>query len=189
MDRKQLLTAVWRANKPAAVLTGALLLVNIAGYLLLSQLYLPRLEELERTYIRRQEVVRHSGQQAGGARTPGAVYRQGQIDLAAFREAIPPREEFTAWLGELFALAGKAGLSIDRVQYDPKEVAEKGLLRYTLNFSVAGSYAEIKRFIFSLEQSPRIVVIEEVSLSRGEQNQGEVGLRIRLATYFQAVVS
>ncbi|WP_027715751.1 type 4a pilus biogenesis protein PilO [Desulfuromonas sp. TF] len=190
MARESILLTAWRLNRRIPILIVGLILLNIAAYVVMSNVVAPRLDALERRYIERQSQVREvrlTGQTGAAAGSPREIYRRGVEDLGQFRTAIPPRTEFTALIGEIFSLAGKAGLSIDRIGYDPKEVAGQGLLRYTLDFSVSGDYGQIKRFVYSLEQSDRLIAIEELSLSGGEgkSKEGDVNLRVRLTTYFK----
>jgi type IV pilus assembly protein PilO len=188
MARESIILTAWRLNRNVPILIGGLVILNILAYAMTTYLVAPRLNALERLYIDRQAQVREarlSGQNGASAASPRGIYRQGEEDLGKFRAAIPSRAEFTALIGEVYSLAGKAGLSIDRIAYDPKEVTGRGLLRYSLNFSVRGDYGQIKRFVYSLEQSDRLIAIEELSLSGGEAEEGEVNLRVRLSTYFK----
>jgi len=187
MARESILLTAWRLNKKIPLLIGGLILLNIAAYAILSNVVGPRLDALERRYIERQSQVRQvrlTGQSGAAAGSPREIFRRGEEDLGKFRAAIPSRTEFTALIGEIFSLATNAGLSIDRIGYEPKEITGHELLRYTLNFSVSGDYGQIKRFVYSLEQSDRLIAIEELSLS-GESKEGKVNLRVRLSTYFK----
>ena len=57
------------------------------------------------------------------------------------------------------------------------------MLRYGLGFSVRGDYGRIKRFIFSLEQSDRLIVIDALGLRRGGEGEASVDLSLKLATF------
>ncbi|MEJ2699546.1 MAG: type 4a pilus biogenesis protein PilO, partial [Desulfuromonadales bacterium] len=71
----------------------------------------------------------------------------------------------------------------------PKE-EEKGLLSDALSFTVTGKYEQVKKFIFSLEQSKRLIALEQISLSGGEQSGKEqVSLHLKLSTYFRTEAS
>lgn len=185
MGRESIFLAAWRLNKTVPLLIGGLLLLNVAAYALMTYVVAPGIDNLERRYIERQSSVRQVRQTGAATGSPQEIYQRGVEDLEKYREAIPSRAEFTALIGEIFSLAQRAGLSIDRVGYDPNEIPERGLLRYALNFSLGGDYGQVKRFVYSLEQSERLIIIEELSLRGGETAQGDVDLRIRLSTYFR----
>ncbi|PLX83101.1 MAG: hypothetical protein C0617_12755 [Desulfuromonas sp.] len=187
MSEGHLLAAVWRQNRICPILVVALVVLNIVAYLAASRLAEPRVQGLERTLIEKQALLRRAGQKAGSAVSPQTLFHKGEDGLAAFREAVPDKTEFSSLIGEVFSLAQGAGLSIDRITYNPEEVAERGLLEYGLVFSVAGDYSQIKKFIHSVEQSRRLVIIDEVSLGGSGAGKGsEVALRISFTTYFKS---
>lgn len=183
MDRRALILAAWRVNRTFPVLIGVLLLANFAVFAFLSLRVSPELDEMERRYIARQATLRQGRQ--GEAQSPAAVFRRGQDDLKKFREVLPEKADFTALIGEIYALAGAESLSIDRISYAPKEIPEEGLQRYALSFSVHGDYAQIKRFIFAIEQSRRMLSVENISLAGGQSDRPGVDLKLQLVTYFR----
>lgn len=189
MGRESILLTAWRLNRRIPLLIGGLIILNVLAYAIMSYVVGPRLDALERLYIDRQAQVREvrlTGQKGAKDGSPREIFRQAKEDLHKFRAAIPSRTEFTALIGEIYSLAGDAGLSIDRIGYDPSEMTDRKLLRYSLNFSVSGDYGQIKRFVYSLEQSDRLIAIEELSLSGGGKSEGgKVNLRVRLSTYFK----
>jgi type IV pilus assembly protein PilO len=182
MDRESILLIAWRLNRVLPLLVGALLLLNVVAYLALNYLASPRRDVLEKQLADLQADA--------DAKTPAEIYRRGEADLQNFRAVIPLKGEFPALLGEIFSLAGQAGLTIDQISYQPKEEEGQGLLRYGLAFSVHGDYSQVKRFIYSLEQSERLIVIDGLALSGGrESGEAMVELRLQLATFFRTAGS
>lgn len=182
---ERLIAAVWRTNRVFPSVIAALLLLNVLAYLGISQLFAPRVAELERRYIAAQADARQAIHRREQLATPQQRYRKNEEDLQAFWKAIPPRAQFSELIREIFSISGEAGLTIERISYEPK--AEGSVLRYALAFSVGGNYGQIKKFIHALEQSPRIIAIEELALSGKEASEGEpVSLRVRLSTYFKS---
>jgi len=190
MARESLLATAWRTNKVWPIFLVGVLIVNLAGYLWLSQVTAPHVEDLERQLMESQARARGLKQQGTDTTTPRNIYAQGEKDLETFREAIPEKKDFSELIGDVFALAGRAGLEIDQISYTPKELKEEQLLLYSLSFTVAGSYTQIKKFIFSLEHSPRLIVIDEISFSGARDKDKEgVKMQIRLSTYFRSEIS
>jgi Tfp pilus assembly protein PilO len=188
MARESLLVAAWRFNRSYPLTIGGLLLVNLGVYLLLVYLVSPWLEGLERRYIEQQSRVRQTQQGLAALATPQSIFRQGQIDLQTFGDLVPVRGEFPELMSELYQHARQAGLDIDRITYDPKIETEAGLLRYSLVFTLAGDYSQVKLLVHALEQSQRLIGIDEIALSSGENEAGKTSvlLRLRLTTYFKA---
>lgn len=187
MAEESLFRAVWRTNRVAPLCILALLVLNVLLYGFVTRVVIPGVDNLERRYINTQTQVRELRQTGDAQETPQQVFARGTEDLKKFWAAVPSRKEFTALIGELFTLAEKARLGINQVSYTPEENPERGILTYRLQFSVAGDYGQIKKFVYLLEQSRRLIIIDELSLStaRGDAGQ-EVSLRIGLTTFFKA---
>jgi type IV pilus assembly protein PilO len=173
--------AIWKMNRALPAFCAALLLVNLGIFLWITYRLSPEVGALERTYIDSRTQARLAHQ--GSTLSPQERWHQAEGDLRSFRQAIPPEADFTALIGELFEIATDAGLGLDRVSYQPKAVGTD-LLRYELGFSIRGDYRQVKTFIHELEQSPRIIAIEGISLAGQEADQNAVSLGIRISTYF-----
>jgi type IV pilus assembly protein PilO len=184
---ERLVSAVWRVNKILPLLIGAFLLLNAAVWIVKVYHVAPSLYVLEDRLANSQSRARTRSFDAEAAVSPAEAFRQGERDLGLFKAAFPGRSDFTAFLAEIFSLASQAGLTIEKIAYNPEEMTEWGLLRYSLSFSVQGDYNRVKRFIHSLEQSSRILAIDGVSLSgAGQEKEAGVSLSIRLTTYFRS---
>ena len=185
MTRESLLKAVWRSHRSLVGAVAALILANLLVLVLYQTWLAPRTYALQREFLQSQERLRDLRRREGTAGTLRSGLDAVEADLKRFREAIPSRLEFTELVGEIFDLAGAAGLVIEAIGYQPEPLPEAGLLQYTLNFSVTGSYEQVKQFIHALEQSERLVGVERIALSGGEPTEDEVNLRLRLTTYFR----
>jgi len=178
-----LVRALWKGHRPGLIAVGVLLIVNVGMAFGLQHYLVPAVDQREQLLIRRQAELRGGG---AGSEPPALIYAQGERDLAEFNKKIPPHREFTGLIKELQGLAEDAGLALTQVSYS-RESEKAGLLRYTLGFSLAGKYVEIKQFIHALEQSPRLMLIEQVSLQGGNNDEGsEVRLQLSVATFFRA---
>lgn len=186
MTGNSLLRAAWRMNKTVPVLLLLLLFVDMGAWAGLRFRMTPRLETLEQTYLQRQEEVRRLQKEGRAPRQEEDSLILAEEDLASFWQAIPHRAELSGLLGELFTLADEAGLRIDQVGYDPQAVEGRRLLRYSLGFSVSGSYLQVKRFVHALEESPRLIALESLTLSgTDDEDTGDVTLNIKLSTLFR----
>lgn len=190
MEREPIYLVAWRLNRVFPLVVCGLALLNLIVYLSLNYLVVPQRVSLEKQLVDLQTRVRQARQTDTEAKTPAEVYRRGKADLLKFREAIPTKSEFPALLAEIFSLAGRSGLVIDKIGYTPKEIEDQSVLRYGMAFSVEGDYGQVKRFISALEQSSRLIVIDDLSLS-GDQEAGnsKVELSLKLATFFQSEAS
>ena len=59
------------------------------------------------------------------------------------------------------------------------------LTRLKVTMELAGSYADIRDFIHEIETSPEFVVIDNVGLTEGVQNDDSLRPDLQLSTYFR----
>lgn len=172
---------LWRGHRYGLMLVGLLLLVNIALAVALQGYLAPAVDAREQLLIRRQADMR-SGT---GSEAPAVIYAQGIKDLGEFEKRIPPHREFTGLINELYSAAAETTLELTQISYNRKQEQET-LLRYTLAFSLTGRYADIKKFIHLLEQSPRLMLIEKIGLQgEGREGANEVRLQMNVSTFFR----
>ncbi|TYO98738.1 type IV pilus assembly protein PilO [Geothermobacter ehrlichii] len=185
MSPATFVSSLWRLNRWIPVLLALLLVADLGSYLYLARVINPGLYARERTFIELQQRARQARRTELAARNPRQVFRKGQKDLEQFLARVPGQDELSALVGDLFAMARKAGLDIKAVDYRPKPLPEQGLIEYALSFSVAGEYGQVKRFIYLIEKSERLVVVDQLNLDRGRKDEGTVRLSIRMTTYFR----
>ncbi len=167
------------------VVVGVLLLANLILAMAVRQYLVPTVNEREQQLIRRQSELR-----GGRGNSPVQQFIQGEKDLVTFREKIPPHREFTGLIVELQELADDAGLDLTQVSYRHQEDDGQNLLSYQIGFSVTGQYPDVKQFIHALEQSRRLVIIQQINLQGAEEEDiAGVRLQLSLQTFFQAGAS
>ncbi|MDH3809715.1 MAG: type 4a pilus biogenesis protein PilO, partial [Desulfuromonadales bacterium] len=96
---------------------------------------------------------------------------------------VPEYREFTGLIEELLVLSSQSRLNITQISYASELLKKTPLLKFDLNFSVAGDYDQVKKFIYSLEQSVRLITIKQISL-QSIDNEG-VKLGLSLETLFR----
>jgi len=184
MRWKELARQLWKSHRSSLVLLGALLILNLLLLVTLEQFVTPRVAEQESTFLKRQAEIRQLLRNQGGAtNTPEQEYLVAAQDLSKFRLTIPDYQEFTGLIEELLVLSSRAGLNITRIGYGSEQLKESELLKLELSFNVAGDYAQIKRFLHYLEQSARLIAIQQIDLQSADDKG--VNLRLNLTTYFR----
>ena len=181
MNRKPFLIAVWSAHRYILIGLGSLLGLNILLFSLLYFGVAPKLSQTETELALLQQQLRRSD-----AVTPQQGYELGVKDYARFSALLPSLRNFSELIGDLYALAEQCNLEISQIGYTQKELPKSGILSYALKFSLTGTYDELKRFIYGLEESKRLVVIEQITLNaaKGEEGAALVTLNLSLTTYF-----
>lgn len=181
MNRKPFLVAIWSAHRLLLMGLGGLFALNMLLFSLLYFGVAPKLTQTERELVLMQQQLRRSNSVA-----PQQAYEQGMKDYARFRALLPSLRNFSELIGDLYTLAEQCNLEISQIGYTQKEFTETGILAYALKFSLTGTYDELKRFVYGLEESGRLIVIEQVTLNatKGEEGAALVSLSLNLTTYF-----
>jgi len=174
----------WRTEPRLLIVCLVLVGLNLIMLLLGSYLLSPRILGLERAMIHLQAEVRGQGG-SGSALSPQAMYIQAGTDLARVYEHIPTRDKLSDLVLDISSLARNAGIEVAHVSYKPEKIENVNLLGYTLSFTVNGSYRQLKKFIHSLESSPRIIILDSIGLDDSGSKSGEIALQLTLTTYFR----
>ncbi len=174
-----LIRQIFLARRNWFIAILVMILMDGGLYLYYSSYLEPRLASLQREWSDKRLAAAE-----GAPLDMAAVYRQGNADLATWRERIYPKKDFARFIGDLFETATNNSLKVGAITYKPTSFKDEGLLAFTVDFNVAGKYAAIKSFISDLERLRQIVVINNVSLS-GKNTEESVGMRVQLTAYFK----
>jgi Tfp pilus assembly protein PilO len=85
-------------------------------------------------------------------------------------------------------LARESNLTFDRDQYQETEIRDSTLRRLGITMVLTGEYEDIRTFIHQLEASPEFVVIDNIELSSGADNDGAQVVTLEMSTYFRVAV-
>ena len=187
VNQSSLIQAVWTQSRGRIILLALLLLIVLISAAGLRWISEPRLVQLQLEQLRLQQQVRQRQAEFAQRGVPVSSLARIERNLQHFQELVPPQSDFSNFLGELFQWPTTAGLTIDQISYQPALDVESGLLAYGMNFSVAGSYAQLKYFLDLLEASSRLLIVDNISMA--QSGKSEIGhlvtLKITLTTYFQ----
>ncbi len=191
MKSSSFLQVFWEHNRARVVMILVLIILTVAALTVRLLAVEPRLQSLNEERFRLQQLIRQRKADFVDSEIPISMAAQLDKNIQKFNALIPEKKLFSLFLGDLFAWSEEAGLELDQIQYNPESDEGTGFLRYGINFSVKGSYAQIKEFIHLFEQSERILLINKISLngsgSRGKDDQ--VSLNISATTYFKGGAS
>lgn len=115
--------------------------------------------------------------------TEGPAGKTGE--LKGVYGELPRWEDFTRVMGEVYNKAERLNLVINSISYQSSPVKGSGLVQVTVSMPVTGSYAEIKRFVYDLETSPRFFIIENLSLGSGKGEKGDISLNLTISAHFK----
>jgi Tfp pilus assembly protein PilO len=184
MHMRALAEQLWKSQQKTLIVLSILLILNMLTYVVVEQYLVPRVADRESSFLQRQAEVRKLLRNQGDtAITPEQLYVKARQDFSKFEEAVPEYQDFTGLIEELLVLSNRARLNIAQISYNSEEMKGAPFLKLNLDFNVTGEYAQLKSFIFALEQSVRLIIIRQISLQNTD-DQG-VNLRLSLETFFR----
>lgn len=83
-------------------------------------------------------------------------------------------------------LAADSDLVLERQTSVPEKERGSLLARLRTTMVLAGDYESIRQFIYAVETAPEFILIEEVSLSQGNESDEELVLTLGASTYYWA---
>jgi len=178
----QRLLTVWQSEPRLLKVVISLIVLNTLFFGAMSLFVSPAIMSEERAIIQLQSEVRRTG--AGDVPLSASqLYNRSGEDLQRVYALIPEQARLSDLILDISQLAGKAGFEITSISYDPKPVEDFPLLGYTLSFTVQGNYRQLKKFVYLLEASSRIVTLDGISLV--ESKDSDVSMRIKMTTFFK----
>lgn len=106
-------------------------------------------------------------------------FQQQKKALGGIPAMVPTQKDMPLLVKELGQTARNFNLRLGSVDYEIPRGAE-GITMLSFSFPVAGRYADLKRFIYEVETSRRLVGIEALELKAG---RGWVDLDLKLIAY------
>jgi Tfp pilus assembly protein PilO len=102
--------------------------------------------------------------------------------FAGLLDGIPVQKDMPLLVKDLEQMAKRLNLAVAAINYDIPRRESGELAMLSFSFPVEGRYPDIKRFIYEVETSGRLIGIQNVSL---ESDQGKVKLQMKLMTYLR----
>ncbi len=86
----------------------------------------------------------------------------------------------------LAQLAERTNLRYERRTVRMANERESRLAKLDMTMVLAGAYEDVRRFIYELETASEFVVIEDVALAQGDEQNAPLVLTLQVATYYVA---
>lgn len=85
----------------------------------------------------------------------------------------------------LARLARETNLDYQRASYAPVVETGSTLARLQIQIILSGTYPEMRDFLYQLETAPEFVVVDNVRLAEGAENNGSLVVTLDLSTYYR----
>jgi Tfp pilus assembly protein PilO len=124
------------------------------------------------------------------AREAAGSRARADQELSRFYSDILPKDLPTArrstirWIQEA---ARDAGVEFSSSRFDYEEVRDSRLSRAYSTVTLAGRYADVRRFLYAVETAQEFIVIEKVGLAQSDTAGGAatpLGVTLTVATYY-----
>ena len=111
-----------------------------------------------------------------------ALFQKQKKIFAGLMSGIPTQKDVPILIKDLAQTARRLNLSVDAINSDIPAQGAGGLTMLTFNFPAAGTYPDVKRFIYQVETSSRLVGIQDLKLA---SEKGRVKFQMKLVTYIR----
>lgn len=113
-------------------------------------------------------------------RAVAVLYEKQKPTFSGFIAGIPEQKDMPLLVKDLVTTARRLNLSVSSVKYDIPKRASGELALLAFSFPAEGRYGDIKRFIYDVETSDRLVAIQDFTM---DSDKGMVRLELKLLTY------
>lgn len=182
---------IWREKPWVWALPALFLLLQILALVVYQVRYAGGVETLENNYARDAETL--AALQAQRARGEALLARaeREREELASLYEIrfATEAERHTDFLKEVRKLARDAGLDPLSFSYPKEALEDQGLVKFDVQFSIQGTYEELRSFMNLLELTDQFVILESVGLGSASRDAGRqdptLGITVDLSTYYR----
>jgi len=108
------------------------------------------------------------------------IYTKQKPSFSGFMAGIPAQKDMPLLVKDLVTTARRLHLSVSSVKYDIPKRTNRELTLLAFSFPAEGHYSDVKRFIYDVETSDRLVGIQDIKM---DSEKGVVKLEMKLLTY------
>lgn len=155
--------------RTAAMIFAGLLVLDLFLFGVLASPYSLRLSAFEDKY---RELRKR--------RADAVMFKQQKSSVSGVIAGVPAQKDMPLLVKDLVQNARRLNLSVSSVKYDIPVRASGELALLSFSFPAEGRYADIKRFVYEVETSDRLVGIENLKM---DSEKGIVRMDMKLLTY------
>jgi hypothetical protein len=184
-----LLRVVVAEHRRAMIVLAVALVLNVAVYAAVVAPLARRVANIEQRNQTAELQLVNARREHG--QVSGAVTGKSEAakELATFYERILPPNYVGArrmTFVRLPQLTRQHDLRLlGTTQYTPEPIRESTLTRLRVDFEVAGDYGNVRSFIHELEAASEFIVIDNIQLQEGSDENGALVLTLDLSTYYR----
>jgi Tfp pilus assembly protein PilO len=116
-------------------------------------------------------------------RTEAILFQKQKQAVTGLKAGIPAQKDMPLLVKEFVQAARRLNLTVAAVTYDIPKGGGEDIAMLSFSFPVEGRYPDVKRFIYEVEISDRLVGIQDVEM---DADKGRVKLQMKLVTYIKS---
>lgn len=177
---------IWRQRLGIWVPAVVFFLANLGAFAVYQLGYAGRVETLEERLEAQEQTLKKVDDERKELETMLARVQtnERQVEQLYAQRLSTRSQRLTSVTSEVRGLARRAGLEPRAISYPEEAIEEYGLIKRSFNFTVEGTYSELRQFINLLEVSRSFVAIEEINLIGNTDEGPELQIDLSLATFF-----
>lgn len=160
---------IWKRSAPAAALCAGLVVLNAALAVFVVSPAAARRDGVRSAYsdLKRQHV-------------DALQFQKQRAALTGLVAGIPSQQDVPILIKDIVQAARRRDLSVGAINSDIPSPGSEGMSMLAFTVPVAGSYPDLKRFIYDMETTDRLIGIQDITL---RSEKGRVQLQMKLVTY------
>ncbi len=114
-----------------------------------------------------------------------ASFGRGEKQFDSFKNILPAKSDYTAILRDIFKMAKEDGVKSDSIVAEKRVVAHGDIVQIVFSLPVSGSYKNVRKLIYDMENSPLFLTINDLGLNSNEKT-GEIAVTLGLSAYVRS---
>ena len=170
-----------RSAKAITIALACSLLAGAVGYFLITD-SLSRLDKSKAQEEKLKLTFEDKARQAGGLPGSKLQLAELQAELNAQLRKLPNTLEIAGLLDDISFMATDNGLRLERINWEPEKPSEFST-ELPMRIIVSGDYHQLGHFVADVAALPRIVIIDNFSLSRAGGDQLSMSMLAKTYKY------
>jgi type IV pilus assembly protein PilO len=161
----------WHAAPKAVVLLAILVAIPVAGYFADTAGQIDELEQMRNQENKLKDEYLNKKKQAINLDLHRQQLREIDTQFGALLRQLPNRSQMDALLVDINQAGLGRGLQFDLFRPAPSEITREFYAERPISVKVVGTYHDMGAFASDVGQLPRIVTLNDVTITAGKDNQ------------------
>ncbi len=178
---------IWLEKRILLLVVGILLILNVGFFFTYRIRYQERVDDLHSRLGEATQQLEDARTKRKELQGQSAAHKQLVTTIANVYNSwwSTPEQRLTKVIVEVEKLASAAGISLQSVTYAKQESEKDETTTMEINFTVQGTYAQVRKLVNLIEMSDQFIIIDSIGINTSEGQN--LMLNLRLRTLFRGV--